>query len=125
MGKTEAKAGPEPEPEELPQELPKNFRSVKPNELLDMLENRLTLIEGHASKARQRIFDQISDIILQYAKMSNEQAKREKPLKDEVLRLRVLCKSHGINPIPPKPKKKNRSQRRKEARAEKKKAKKK
>ncbi len=116
----EAKA----EPEEIPKELPKNFRAVKPNELLDILENRLTLIEGHASKARQRVFDQISDIILQYANMSSEQAKGTKPLKDEVLRLRALCKSHGINPIPPKPKKKNRAQRRKEDRAAKKKAKK-
>lgn len=116
---------PEPEPEEVPKEIPENVRSVKPEELLGILENRLTLVDGHATKARQRVFDQISDIILQFAKMSNDQAKEIKPLKDEILRLRSLCKSHGIDPIPPKPKKKNRAQRRKEARVAKKKAKKK
>lgn len=100
-----------------PEQLPPNVKRMKPEELLAMLQDELTLVEGNSEKARQRILDRIFEVISQFAKMSTSQGREIILLKDEMERLQKLCKSHGIDASPPKTAKpKNRKERRAEQR---------
>lgn len=111
-----------PDEPEIPNEpeIPKNVRQVKPEQMLEIMQNKLTIVEGNSEKERQRIIDQIFTVVMKYAELDASLAKEITLLKDEVTRLQKLCKDNKIDPSPPKPKKQNRSQRRKAARVAKK-----
>ena len=103
------------------QEVSPNIKKMKPEELLQILQNELTLVEGNSEKARQRILDRIFDVIGQYSKLVTSQAKEITLLKDEISRLQRLCKEHNIDSSPPKIQPtKNRAERRKKERKQKK-----
>ncbi len=88
-------------------------KEVKPEQMVQILQDRLTLVEGDSEKQRQRIIDQIFQIVLEYAKLATKNDVQIISLKDEISRLQKLCKDNKIDPSPPKPKKPNRTQRRK------------
>jgi len=108
-------------------DIPKNVREIKPEQMVQAMQNKLTLVEGNSEKARQRILDQIFDIVMQYAKLAESQGKEMTLLKEEITRLQKLCKDKHIDFHPPEPKqpdRKNRAQRRADARAARKRRKK-
>lgn len=99
------------------------IQRMKPTDALQLFSNNLTLVEANSSKDRQRILDQIFNLVDQYGKMTESQRESIKLLKTEADRLKKLCKAHGIDASPPKveqPKPKNRKERRAEARKQKK-----
>lgn len=103
--------------EKKEEKLPPNVRRMKPEQLILMLQDDLTLVEGNSEKARQRILDRIFEVIGQYAKLSTSQGTENTLLKSTVERLQKLCKAHGIDTSPPKTAKpKNRKERRAEQR---------
>ncbi len=98
---------------------------VSPNQMMQMLQNKMILIEGNATKEKQRILDQLFNIFGRYAQLNETISAEIKILKEENQRLQKLCKDHHIDPTPPKKAKpKNRKERRQAEREAKKTAKK-
>lgn len=102
-------------------------KAVKPAEMMAILQDQLTLVEGNSNKERQRILDQIFGVMGQYTNLVESKTNEIKLIKTEMERLQKLCKSHGIDTTPPKVEKvkpKNRKERRQAERDSKKAAKK-
>ena len=120
---------PEPEPaltEEEVEKMKARGQIVNSDQMMQMLQNKMILIEGNATKEKQRILDQLFSIFGRYNTLNQTLSKEIKSTKEEMTRLQKLCKSHHIDPTPPKKAKpKNRKERRQAERDAKKAAKKK
>lgn len=81
----------------------KDAKKVTPMQMMQILQNQLTLIEGNAEKERQRVLDQIFELMSKMAQLSNSQGKEIPLLKNEIERLQRLCHEHNIDFSPPKP----------------------
>lgn len=124
-----SKPEPEPKEETLTEEEIAKMKAqgqiVSSDQMMQMLQNKMILIEGNATKEKQRILDQLFNIFGRYNILNQTLSKEVKSTKEEITRLQKLCKLHHIDPTPPKKRKpKNRKERRQAERDAKKAAKK-
>lgn len=112
-------------PVEESSELPENFKEIGPEQMILFFQNQIMLIEGNATKSKQKVFDQMGNIMMQYIQLNKTQGDKIKSLDEQLMRIQRLCREHNIDPGIPKPSKaKNRKERRAEEKAAKKEVKK-
>ncbi len=124
-----SKPQPEPKEEALTEEQIEKMKAsgqiVGPDQMMQMLQNKMILIKGNADKEEQRILDQLFNIFGRYNTLNQTLSTEIKSTKEEITRLQKLCKLHHIDSTPPKKSKpKNRKERRQAEREAKKAAKK-
>ena len=112
-----SKLEPEPKEEALTEEEIAKMKAqgqiVGPDQMMQMLQNKMILIKGNATKEEQRILDQLFNIFGRYSTLNQTLSAEIKSTREEMTRLQKLCKLHHIDPTPPKKRKpKNRKERR-------------
>jgi len=112
-----SKPEPEPKEETLTEEQIEKMKArgqiVGPDQMMQMLQNKMILIKGNADKEEQRILDQLFNIFGRYNTLNQTLSTEIKSTKEEITRLQKLCKLHHIDSTPPKKRKpKNRKERR-------------